>query len=255
MELWTSQATASGGAIPRRAPNRWSAAASWSGRNARPSDRRCRHPSSPPCTPSATFSTIAGRPISSGNSSALIAVPITSRDLSAGPVLPLRAKTVACGVMTPSQPPDQTIGICAISASERCRCFMQHARNAWSARMRVKSLTPPLPSVLPITAMTCRRGTGRPDASLEPGGILHGLQFDLGDFNRHSAAILSVLACSCRSHPRPVFAAQHLFIALAAVNHRRRACALGLQLGAQRLPSPPRRSRTVRRRRALSTTP
>ena len=62
-------------------------------------------------TPSATFSTIAGRPMSSGRSSALIAVPMASRDLFAGPVLALRANTVACGVITPSQPPDQTIGI------------------------------------------------------------------------------------------------------------------------------------------------
>ncbi len=105
-------------------------------------------------TLSATFSTIAGRPMSSGKISALIAVPMTSRDLLAGPVLALRAKTVACGVITPSQPPDQTIGIFAISASERLPSFFSTARNAWSARMRVKSLTPPLPSVLPITAMT-----------------------------------------------------------------------------------------------------
>ncbi len=105
-------------------------------------------------TPSATFSTIAGRPMSSGKISALIAVPMTSRDLLAGPVLALRANTVACGVITPSQPPDQTIGILAISASERLPCFFSTARNAWSARMRVKSLTPPLPSVLPMTAIT-----------------------------------------------------------------------------------------------------
>ena len=39
--------------------------------------------------------------------------------LTAGPVFALRAKIVACGVITPSQPPDQTIGILAISFSER----------------------------------------------------------------------------------------------------------------------------------------
>ena len=81
-------------------------------------------------TPSATFSTIAGRPMSSGKISALIAVPITSRDLSAGPVLLFRANTVACGVMTPSQPPDQTIGIVAISSTERLPSFFSTARNA-----------------------------------------------------------------------------------------------------------------------------
>jgi len=70
---------------------------------------------------------IAGRPMSSGKSSALIAVPIVRRDFDAGPVLPFLANTVACGVMTPSQPPDQTIGMVAISASPRlpCRCSVQ----------------------------------------------------------------------------------------------------------------------------------
>ena len=105
-------------------------------------------------TASATFSTMAGRPMSSGKSSTLIAVPMASRDFDAGPVLPLAANTVACGVMTPSQPPDHTIGIFAISASLRLPFLSSTRRNAWSARMRVKSLTPPLPSVLPITAMT-----------------------------------------------------------------------------------------------------
>jgi hypothetical protein len=68
--------------------------------------------------------------------------------------LSLRAKIVACGVMTPSQPPDHTIGMSAMSASLRRPLFNSTRRNAWSARMRVKSFTPPLPSVLPITAMT-----------------------------------------------------------------------------------------------------
>src|SRR5262245_23377647 len=104
-------------------------------------------------TPSATFSTIAGRPISSGFNSALIAAPMVSLLFEAGPVFSFLANTVACGVMTPSQPPDQTIGIRATSASLQ-PCLMSTRRNAWSARMRVKSLTPPLPSVLPITATT-----------------------------------------------------------------------------------------------------
>ncbi len=142
-------------------------------------------------TPSATFSTIAGRPMSSGKISALIAVPMTSRDLFAGPVLALRANTVACGVMTPSQPPDQTIGICAISASERLPSFFSTARNAWSARMRVKSLTPPLPSVLPITAMTSSAANWPVlDRRLHAGGVLYVLQFDFGDFNGHYVSVL-----------------------------------------------------------------
>src|SRR5262249_59003541 len=48
-------------------------------------------------TACATFSTIAGRPISSGKSSALIAVPIARRNFEAGPVLAFRANAVACG--------------------------------------------------------------------------------------------------------------------------------------------------------------
>ena len=73
---------------------------------------------------------MAGRPMSSGKISALIAVPMASRDFAAGPALALRAKIVACGVMTPSQPPDQTMGIFAISASERLPSFFSTPRNA-----------------------------------------------------------------------------------------------------------------------------
>ena len=78
-------------------------------------------------TASATFSTIASRPMSSGNNSALSAVPIASRDLSAGPVLPLRANIVACGVMTPSQPPDHTIGIVGDLGLAARAVLQQHA--------------------------------------------------------------------------------------------------------------------------------
>ena len=46
-------------------------------------------------TAAATFSTIAGRPISSGLSSALIAVPIANRNFEDGPVLAFLANTVA----------------------------------------------------------------------------------------------------------------------------------------------------------------
>src|SRR5664280_3374297 len=81
-------------------------------------------------TAAATFSTIAGRPISSGSNSALGAVPIARRDLAAGPVLSLRAKMVACGVITPSQPPDHTIGTLWISASLRLPYFISTRRNA-----------------------------------------------------------------------------------------------------------------------------
>ena len=60
-----------------------------------------------------------------------------------------------------------------MSASLRLPFFSSTRRNASSARMRVKSLTPPLPSVLPITAMTSSAANwplamqaSRPDASL-----------------------------------------------------------------------------------------
>jgi hypothetical protein len=58
--------------------------------------------------------------------------------------------------------------------------------------MRVKSLTPPLPSVLPMTAMTSSAANCplRMQASM-PGRILHVLQFDFGDFDGHYASILA----------------------------------------------------------------
>ena len=77
-------------------------------------------------------------------------------------------------------------------------CFSSTRRNAWSARMRVKSLTPPLPSVLPITAMTSS-AVNWPvaDAGLQPGGILHALQLDLRDLNRHSFVLNCSLQAAC----------------------------------------------------------
>src|SRR5206468_2820192 len=159
-------------------------------------------------TPSATISTMRGRPMSSGWSSALIAVPITRRALSAVPFRSFRAKTVACGVMTPSQPPDHTIGIVATSASPRLPCFNSTRRKAWSASRRVKSLTPPLPSVLPTTATTwsavnwpARMRSSRPEASCTL----------LSSTFATSTAIVSVSSCgAARSErsgrdPDPVF--------------------------------------------------
>ena len=160
-------------------------------------------------TAAATFSTIAGRPMSSGSSTALIAVPITSRAFEAGPVLSLRAKTVACGVMTPSQPPDHTIGIWLTAFSSRLPCLSNMRRKAWSARMRVKSLTPPFPSVLPMTPMTASALNrplvmpfSRPEAS----------DTDFNSTLRTSIAIASCLTLArrirrgCRAipYPRPI---------------------------------------------------
>src|SRR5581483_9300051 len=145
--------------------------------------------------------------------------------------LPLRAKTVACGVMTPSQPPDQTIGILAMSASLRLPCLSSTRRNAWSARMRVKSLTPPLPSVLPMTAITSSAAnwpflmhSSTPPASCTV-------------FNSTFATSIAIPPFSpCLSHPRLAFAAQHFLESVAAVDHRPRRA-----LGPDRLPFSPRR--------------
>ena len=175
-----------GRASRRRARRRWSAAASWSGRSARPSDRRCRRPSSRPSRrPRPSRPSRDGRcPRAAARRSSRCrwraATSTAARSCRCA------ANTVACGVITPSQPPDQTIGMLAMSASLRLPCFSSTRRNASSARMRVKSLTPPLPSVLPITAMTSSAANwplamqaSRPDASL------HGLQLDLCDLDRH----------------------------------------------------------------------
>src|SRR2546429_6729319 len=78
--------------------------------------------------------------MSSGRIFGLTAVPITRRCLVVGPCLPFRAKTVAWGVITPSQPPDHTIGTPRIASALRFPCLASAARNALSARMRVKSL-------------------------------------------------------------------------------------------------------------------
>ena len=90
-------------------------------------------------TPSATFSTIAIRPMSSGSSTSLIAKPTVSRGssvfstASSGSV----AKIVAWGLMTPSVPPDQTIGICLTCSLDRVPFSSRTSRKARSAMIRV----------------------------------------------------------------------------------------------------------------------
>ena len=142
-------------------------------------------------TPSATFSTIAGRPISSGKISALIAVPMTSRDLSAGPVLALRANTVACGVMTPSQPPDQTIGICVIVCFGAAAELLQH---------RAERLVGEDAGEIVDAAIAFGLADHGDDfvgaelalfdQRLHAGRVLHVLQFDFGDFDGHYVSVL-----------------------------------------------------------------
>ena len=65
----------------------------------------------------------------------------------------LRAKTVICGDSTPSVPPDMTKAILAsTSRGASLRRGDSALHKAATAYSRVKSFTPPLPSVLPKTA-------------------------------------------------------------------------------------------------------
>ncbi len=90
-------------------------------------------------TPAATFSTMAGRPMSSGRMTSLIATPTETRGSSEGSTLEgsTEAKIVACGLSTPSVPPDHTSGTCAASSGVRVPLATSTSRKARSARMRV----------------------------------------------------------------------------------------------------------------------
>ena len=117
-------------------------------------------------TASATASTTAIVPISSGAKARVPARPIARRlpppAVDARPAL--RVKTVACGDSTPSQPPDQTKAIrCPTSSGEQPRCLASISWYESVAKPRVKSLAPPLPSVLPISA-TIAAGSSTPAA-------------------------------------------------------------------------------------------
>ena len=91
-------------------------------------------------TPAATFSTMAGRPMSSGRITSLIATPTRHARLvarlgaAAGSAV---AKIVACGLSTPSVPPDHTSGTWATSSAVRVPLATSTSRKARSARMRV----------------------------------------------------------------------------------------------------------------------
>jgi hypothetical protein len=125
-------------------------------------------------TPSATVATISGRPMCSGRITSLMATPTVS-----GARRPLGGRLVDPGEhggvgrehpVRPARPHHRDL---AHLGRVRVPCSISVARNAWSARMRVKSLTPPLPSVLPTTATTPSAGIvpslikpARPEASL-----------------------------------------------------------------------------------------
>ena len=65
----------------------------------------------------------------------------------------LRANTVMCGESTPSVPPDMTNAILLSTArGVSARCGARALHKAATAYSRVKSFTPPLPSVFPRIA-------------------------------------------------------------------------------------------------------
>src|SRR6266496_2343453 len=116
---------------------------------------RRRSASSP--TTRAVSSTCAMRPISCAASSRVRPVATASRLTSrrSCAASPATARTTRCGLITPSHPPDsdsttrsatadRSTRIRAASSSSRARC----------ASSRVKSLRPPLPSVLPMMQTT-----------------------------------------------------------------------------------------------------
>src|SRR2546427_1185185 len=108
-------------------------------------------------TPSAATLACTAVPNSSGSRSRMSAVPAVKRFCPGGaPGSGPRVKIVAGGLMTPSAPPAQMIGTCgATSSSFRPERSAMSMRKDSVASARVKSLTPPLPSVLPRTATTC----------------------------------------------------------------------------------------------------
>ncbi len=112
------------------------------------------------CTAVIVSSICTLRPISSGRKLRVWAIPMLRRLLS--PALAwargasstsLREKTVRCGESTPSVPPDMTKAILSsTSDGGSLRCGDSAWHSAATAYSRVKSLTPPFPSVLPSTA-------------------------------------------------------------------------------------------------------
>ncbi len=106
-------------------------------------------------TAAAVASRWAIRPTDSAGTSAANAMPIASAGDPEGCRAGIRANTAICGLNTPSVPPDNTQGTRIRAASgERSSRSASSNISDWVKKPRVKSLTPPFPSVLPITAMT-----------------------------------------------------------------------------------------------------
>ena len=103
-------------------------------------------------TPVATASTWARRPRCSWGNGGVRARPIASASSAAGSSESRASNTRKCGANAPSVPPDMTIQ--DSSASPSSRCARKASCTARVAKPREKSLTRPLPSVLPKTATT-----------------------------------------------------------------------------------------------------
>src|SRR5262245_26476463 len=98
--------------------------------------------------------------------------------------------------------------------------------------MRVKSLTPPLPSVLPMTAITS--SAVNCPALIRSSTPLASCTVLSSTF----ATSIAILSPDPSAHPRRALAAQHLLVALTAVDHWQRRTAR-----AQRHPQLGRRRR------------
>ena len=103
-------------------------------------------------TPVATASTCASRPRCSWGNGGVRERPIASAPGASGSSELRASNTRKCGANAPSVPPDMTIQ--GSSASASSRCTRKASCSARVAKPREKSLTRPLPSVLPKTATT-----------------------------------------------------------------------------------------------------
>ncbi len=103
-------------------------------------------------TPVATISTCSRRPRCSAERAGVCATPIASAGPPASSSSSRTSKTVRCGASAPSVPPDITMQILGTAAAGRYRDSIDWS--ACTANARLKSLTQPLPSVLPRMATT-----------------------------------------------------------------------------------------------------
>ncbi len=128
-------------------------------------------------TARAVSSIWAARPSSSGRKARVCEMPTARRFAPPFPVAALRrVNTEACGLSTPSVPPDITMATRASTSSgSQPRLGARAWAKARQAYSRVKSLTPPLPSVLPrmatmsrASSVPARSSFVRPDTSPGP---------------------------------------------------------------------------------------